>query len=63
LGSQAGRVAPAHLNELRAQQRQQLEQLQTQQNQARQREPTGRSAVGGSERVARGTASRRADRA
>jgi LTXXQ motif family protein len=43
LRSQAGRVAPAHLNELRAQQRQQLEQLQTQQNQARQRELTGRS--------------------
>ena len=43
LRSQAGRVAPARLNELRAQQRQQLEQLQTQQNQARQRELTGRS--------------------
>ena len=43
LRSQAGRVAPAHLNELRAQQRQQLEQLQAQQNQARQRELTGRS--------------------
>ncbi len=41
LRAQAGGVAPAQLNELRAQQRQQLQQLQAQQDQARQRAMTG----------------------
>jgi LTXXQ motif family protein len=42
LRSQAGRVPPAQFNELRAQQRQQLEQLQARENEARQRASMGR---------------------
>jgi LTXXQ motif family protein len=54
LRAQTGHVAPAQLGELRAQHRQQLEQLQAQQDQARQRaQTTGQSAPMANQNVSR----------